>query len=656
MTKFTQTWQKLILFFGGFLFISAISPSEKTQKFLKKNVKENPILTPYIKKSISYLQIRRFDSALIITQQGLPLALKLKDSVAIGKMYYNLTLYHRYVGHFPEAKKYIKKGIEILTSVGHSKYLANSMYLLNVVIADEGNVEGAIAEGLTNLKFFESIGETDDLTRTYGLLNSLFSDHKDPFREKQFRDEFLNKIKRSKDHIFKAQGFSIIALDYEARADYNGAWPYWLESLKAQRFDKFSPNHVLFLISMSKNLRQRGLYQKAIPYLEEARLAAESRHNNILLSAVYREFSFIELNLHNDKLALILARKAMDLLRYNPHKNEILPALQDLAVVEEQTGHYKEALRVNKEISVKKDSLFNNERSKIIAAASAKYDLEKKENKISSQNKELRLQRAVAESVRIKLQASNQKMYLLLAVVLLLFLLALIIGFSYYKAKQLQKQLADSNLLKDKIFSIVSHDLRSPIGSLKASLSLLQSKKLSQENFDRFEQQVDFLQYTMDNVLYWSLSQQNAVRVIPMLIDPMDIISEVADSLQGLIRIKNINLIIKGSSDEIKIDEQLLIIVLRNILHNAIKFTPAKGNVTIETLSNHVGTYIYIRDNGPGLQTKEDVSTVVRKEGTGLGLNLSRELMKRNKGDLKIHCLANVGTTVTLFWKAINSD
>jgi signal transduction histidine kinase len=344
----------------------------------------------------------------------------------------------------------------------------------------------------------------------------------------------------------------------------------------------------------------------------------------------------------------------MVLARNDPHKNELLPTLQDMALVEEQTGHYQDALKTHAELSLRKDSLFNNERSRIIAAANAKYDLEKKESHISLQNKQIRLQRVTAEAARIKLLASNQKMYFLLAGIVLLSLFTLIVGYSYYRARQLQKQLAESNRLKDQMFSIISHDLRNPVGSLKASLTLLQSKKQSRENLDHFVQQVDFLQYTMDNVLYWSLSQQDAIRAIPRWVDPGEIIEEVTESLRGLIRIKEIELAVKGYAEEIQIDEQLLVIVLRNILHNAIKFTPPGGSIILETVSDPTGTQIRVQDTGPGLEPEKVSGSAARKQGTGLGLNLSRELMKRNGGELKISSQPHAGTTVTLYWNIEN--
>lgn len=648
-----------------YLFISigcGITGLAKAQhQILKSKIPEDIVLKKAIENCKRLSRENKYDSLQIIIQKNLPLAIRLNDSLSIGVLKFMSGSYYRGKDNYPKAIQILKESIIILKKLNDLPNLAAAMYTLNKVYADDGNKKEAIRMGLENLKFFEKNQLYKQLASTQSLLSAIYTDLKSYKIAKHFENEFLKN--RSKNPEGEFVRFNILADNYEKQKNYKAQWQYLYKAENAARRMSLSTAHIETFVKMAHNLLIRNRVNEALPYLQKASLLAKSINSNFQLNNVYREMALVQLKLGNDDGALSLMKEALILARKDQNYTHVLPTLLDVVYVEKKTGHYKEALVIMEEINNHKDSLLNKETLKITADLNAKYDLEKKESNIALLNKENRLQAVLAKASQIKMRASEQKTYFLFSIVFMLSLLVLVIAYFYYKSQKLRtqlasqqdilkvqaKELAESNLLKDKMFSIISHDLRSPVGSLKANLTLLNSKNRNDTQLIQFEQQVDFLQYTLDNVLYWSLSQQEAISMMPQVVDLFEIVEEVAVSLSGLMRIKDINLILHQTSVPLLVDEQLLTIVLRNILHNAIKFTPKNGSIAMSILSDGLNTQIQIKDTGVGFSSENDRKS--RQHGTGLGLNLSRELMKRNNGELKISSIPNEGTTVQLCWE-----
>ena len=626
----------------------------------------NKTLKAYLDKGINLHKAYKIDSLIILTQKAFPLAIKEKDTLSIAKIYYFLAASYSWKTDFIKATDLIAKSIELFKKKGNNEGMAYSLYLQNVIISVSRPPEEGIKEALRNIKWFKAHSQSQPLSNTYLLLIDIFDNLKNQERKDHFIKEFLDETRTSKSLEDQYLRNNFIANSYALQGDYDAEWPYLKMSLDIIPAIDIKYWQVDLLVRAAQNLRKRNMPEKAKPYLWEAKRLCDSTHSTEGLCLTYRELSLNQLTLNNDQKSLEWMKKAILMARSSRTKDLILPTLMDLVIVQKETGQFENAIKTYQEINERKDSLFTQERSKIIANASAQFDLEKKENRIKLLNKDARLQRVLAEARKLELVKNEQKLYYSLIAVLFLFALLLLIGYFYYKSKKLQVQLSvqksslqiqarkleESNGLKDRMFSIISHDLRNPVASLKAGLVLLNTTKQDQKDVTKFEEQVDFLQYTLDNILYWSLNQQKAISVMQQLIVVDEIVEEVTESLSGLILIKHINLSIINSGVTLLADEQLLIIVLRNIVHNAIKFTPEYESIEISSHSDHAGTQIRIQDSGPGIEGTQQLISSKRTKGTGLGVNLSKELMQRNQGELEIKSSPDHGTLVTLKWSA----
>jgi signal transduction histidine kinase len=225
-------------------------------------------------------------------------------------------------------------------------------------------------------------------------------------------------------------------------------------------------------------------------------------------------------------------------------------------------------------------------------------------------------------------------------------------------------ELKDALDFKNKVFSIIAHDLKSPIASLVQNSILLdfdlEAEKRNQL-FTSFRELSSAALNLIDNLLYWGRSQGDQVSFNPESIEIRPVVEEVFALHKEMAGQKSISLDANYEGDTTAFaDSELTEIILRNLVSNAIKFTKEGGNVRVTLTKDPENEHllrIVVKDNGVGipenrlknlLGTKEMISTAgtLREKGTGLGLRLCYELVNLHNGDLRIESQKGRGTTV----------
>ncbi len=216
--------------------------------------------------------------------------------------------------------------------------------------------------------------------------------------------------------------------------------------------------------------------------------------------------------------------------------------------------------------------------------------------------------------------------------------------------KQLEQQaqkLDELNKVKDKVFSILSHDLRSPLASLSSLVSMAKEGDISDEEFKSFLPAIaDNINYTsglIDNLLHWSQLHIKGDKIAKTTFDLCDITNGLLIYFIKSAKAKNIeiaNLIAKDTF--VTADKNMIQLVLRNLLSNAIKFSEPGGKVTIEAQDLYPETVVCVTDTGKGMDTEtlkklfgyESFTTrgTANEQGTGLGLLLCKEFVEKNGG------------------------
>jgi len=213
-------------------------------------------------------------------------------------------------------------------------------------------------------------------------------------------------------------------------------------------------------------------------------------------------------------------------------------------------------------------------------------------------------------------------------------------------------ELRSSNHVKNKLFSIIAHDLRSPLNSLMSILALNDSDVLSMDDIQFLlkenKKNIETIYNTLNNLLYWAKNQMDGIKIEATNFELKQLIEELLLVYAPLLHNKQIQEVLElNGLFTVYADENQIKLIIRNLIDNAIKFTPKRGKVSLSLKLSSTGVDVEISNSVADLKSIEDLGSkplhdfkatygTENERGVGLGLHLCREYIKSNGGDLKI--------------------
>lgn len=265
--------------------------------------------------------------------------------------------------------------------------------------------------------------------------------------------------------------------------------------------------------------------------------------------------------------------------------------------------------------------------------------------------------------------AAQQTKYIIYAAIALLIVLLLITWFIYtrYKDKaRVNEKLNELNSTKDKLFAIISHDLRSPLASLMQMLELISLRfdKMTDESKQKYINNLRIssnkMYLMLDNLLNWAKINLGNMQYNPSKINILQIVKSEADLLKENLENKNVKLQINNEiNQDLLGDENLIRIAVRNLLSNGMKFSPKDSTLECHLFKENGMILISVIDYGKGMNQNQ-INAIINNEklvtkigtanekGNGLGLFITQEAVKIHKGNFKIESLENKFTKMII--------
>jgi K+-sensing histidine kinase KdpD len=401
-------------------------------------------------------------------------------------------------------------------------------------------------------------------------------------------------------------------------------------------------------------------FTKAEEYLFKSLKLQKKEKDTISLIGLNLNIANLYYVQYKDQLAIPYFKKAYALSKNIKVFEKKEETSRNMAVVEENRGNYKQALIYRKESEQWQDSV--NDQNKVWALADyeKKYAVAQKQKQIS----------VLKVANKLKDTQRNTMFFSTLGLLLLL------VGGVYVYAQKVKnakiiltqkEKLDELNATKDQLFSIVSHDLRSSVNALKTSNTKL-TTSLETKNYSELDQLLhqnsaiaNGAYSLLDNLLHWALLQTKQLYFSKDSVHLYSIVQQIEYNYKPLLLDKSIafeNAVSKNSF--IFVDLDSLKIVLRNLLDNAIKFSPEKSKISFYTVETHTDfCQLVIQDSGLGMNQNtikellEDNELLAKKSnseiiGTGLGMQLCKQMIKKNGGTLAIESELNKGTKMIL--------
>jgi signal transduction histidine kinase len=387
---------------------------------------------------------------------------------------------------------------------------------------------------------------------------------------------------------------------------------------------------------------------------------AESYNNN---GALYYRQKKIDVAIENLEKGLSAGLSSQT-------KDPVRRSYEYLSLCFEAQGNFQKALAYKDSFIAMNDFIQKEESDQKLLEAQNSYVLDQKETQIGrleSVRKER--DREIAEQQRFR--------NFLFAFIGLGAVVAGLILYLYFLKRRSNKQLQvinarveqqnielqNLNATKDKFFSILGHDLKSPLNSLSSFSNLLINyfDSLSKEEIQTLAKDLDKslknLYSLLDNLLEWARSQTGNINFTPESFDLIGVLNENKDLLRAQASNKGISIVQdKTESMMISAHKHSITTVVRNLVGNAIKFTPTNGQIKIHASENQNETVVAISDTGVGMSeavmknlfridSKHSTLGTANEKGTGLGLVLCKDFVEKNGGRLWVESTEGKGTT-----------
>ncbi|MFP4469930.1 MAG: tetratricopeptide repeat protein [Bacteroidales bacterium] len=339
---------------------------------------------------------------------------------------------------------------------------------------------------------------------------------------------------------------------------------------------------------------------------------------------------------------------------------EATPALYGLYLINRGRKNSDAALEWLEKYMTASDSLQNLEEEKMLMEVETEYELKR----MQDENEYLKTQNRLKQEVIL-----NQNIVFVMALFIILSLAGL--SFLLYRGRRRLKQahaelqqkneeiqeksaqLQASNASKDKIFSIIAHDLRNPFNSL-VGLSDLLLAELNKDDGQIIHEYAKIINQSarnghslLENLLQWSYSQRGTLKFQPSKLELHTLINRLLKIYRNSADEKDIDLVNRIPEHSfIYADPDMLAAILRNLFDNAIKFTDQNGTVSVSVSYGDEDVEICVSDTGVGIE-KERIGNLFQpghrstrgtrdESGSGLGLILCREFVEQHKGNIRV--------------------
>lgn len=351
-------------------------------------------------------------------------------------------------------------------------------------------------------------------------------------------------------------------------------------------------------------------------------------------------------------------------------KDPVRKSYEYLSLCFEKLGDYKKALEYKESFLAMNDFILKEESDQKLLEAQNRYTLDQKETQIERlDNVRKQREREIAEQRKVR--------NFLFALIGLGVVVAGLILYLYLLKRRSEKQLKvinarveeqniqlqSLNATKDKFFSILGHDLKSPLNSLSSFSNLLINyfDSLSKEEIQTLAKDLDKslknLYSLLDNLLEWARSQTGNISFKPESFDLTLVLNENKELLAAQAGNKQISIVQERTAPlSVSVHKHSITTVVRNLVSNAIKFTPAGGQIKINALENHSNVVVSVADTGVGMSeavirnlfridSKHSTLGTANEKGTGLGLVLCKDFVEKNGGRLWVESKEGAGST-----------
>jgi signal transduction histidine kinase/tetratricopeptide (TPR) repeat protein len=705
----------LKLIFFVFVFLSLFAklhaenislPTEENLLNKLKDSKDNPEKVNILSKLTIFYSDRNPELGISYAKKGIDLAAKLNYKVGLADCYSNLSNCYYVISDYTKAKEYANLALGIYNTLDKKKPIAVVYNVLGSICFAQSDFNEALSYFLKALKIDEELNIKYDIASDLGNIGNVYLFQSD---FKKAEDYFLRSLKISN----KINDLSLISSTYGnlgniyfELSDYDKSLDYFNKSLEiAIKIEsKISIANTYGNIGMIYLKTEN--FKKAKEFLDLSLKSQSALNNPIGMMINYGNLGGLYLKIaqnpkelienkdlaqklitKNDFLAnsIDYSNKAIKIALEMNSSKELIEWYDNISSAYKLSNQWEKAFNYLEKSTKLKDSIFSQENKNKLA----KIEASKENEVLQKQNENQKLQLTLFvitlilviiiviillilfRKIRKDNQLLNEKNKQIEDANIELETQNIFIAETTIELEQLnddllsrERQLQELNATKDKFFSIIAHDIKNPLSALIVGSDLLFTYYNRFEDNERLKHIIKlsessrFLLKLLENLLQWSRSQTDSIEFSPNENSINSLINENLELLKLNLSEKNIKIEYNPQTDHSsRFDYNMVNTVIRNLLTNAIKFTPNGGNIKINFDKTDENYHIIsIKDSGIGIK-KENLEKLFKidktistpgtnnEKGTGLGLLLCKEFIEKHNGKIWVESEEGKGST-----------
>jgi signal transduction histidine kinase len=597
------------------------------------------------------------------SKEALKLLQQLNDPSLEVRVLLALTWASQNIGEYETALEYGNKAEKLALEIKDKKSAAVVYNHISQIYSQLGFLDRSLEYALRALKLFEELGDKKNLSEAYKNIGNVYKELRNSKLALTYYIKSLGILEELGDKKGVARLLNNIGIIYSDSGQYEKAMEKYQKSLFLVKELNWQMGQVVAMNNIATVYSETGKHALALEYnlkaLEVCKGLGQRRNTAILLSNI--GVNYRKLGQH--KKALRYVYNALDIAKEIKNKDIIRNFYEELFYIYEAVKDYKQAFLYFKKYKATNDEIFSEEAQKNISELWTKFETEKKEKKIQRLTQHNRIQ-------QLKLERQELLRNFLLVVSLLILALFIVIYSRYRTEKKAERQLKESeqklramNISKDKLFSIIAHDLGSPLNSILLSSGFLEKKyqTLEEEEVKYLLHQIyentDHMAKLLDNLLKWAASQLGKLEVELEALDLSQLTQDTIELMMSTAREKNIQLVSHINKNTLAhADKRMVETILRNLVSNAVKYSKNGGEVHIFSKSDKNFLEIAVADSGVGIPTDKlnslfdlgvhnSTRGTAGEKGMGLGLVLCKEFVEKNRGTIRVENNTNNDTS-----------
>ncbi|MCW3121454.1 MAG: hypothetical protein JWQ38_946 [Flavipsychrobacter sp.] len=651
----------LLVAVAGILPVSAQTDNNATITSGLKSGSNEEKLKAY-EALYKHFQYTNTDSASYYLTLGLSQFTADKYKLGIASMLFHLGNIYASQGSTDLGRSTEEDALTIFTEINEQKGIANAHNALGVMVGKRSNYAEAVKHFLVALKIFQDIHDTDGIANTYIKLGTANERSGNLNEALAFYNRGLAILKGRKINVNTIELNNNIGSVYAQMNMLDTAELYFKSALQLSSDTDMKRSRIISLTNMGNladikyndTAAALGYFREVLRIATTGNMAEEYVRAMIGIAAIVART-----DVDGSMVIMFQLLQKTRAMGERKLQREVLTSIIDYYKTRK---NYEQALFYMEQYLGVEDSISKVDRARAVASLQSIYEDEKLNSKI--------------EELKLSEQKQKQKKnYIIVISLLLAVTLAVVVFFLrqtrrlYASLSRRKAQLIKNNEVKDKMFSIIGHDLIGAIGAIPAAIQIATDKDTTQEERDSFlelvEQNATASYETLQNLLSWGKAQIQGIVLNQVNINVNEVAAEALRYIKIAANTKEVtisNNLPPGT--KVYADPDHFSFIIRNLLSNAVKYSRCKGDVVLNASPSpdNVKVIFSIKDSGIGIASDKKpeifhsfgITTegTANEKGNGIGLKLCKEFVVENGGEIWVESEPGKGATFFFSLKA----